>query len=95
MTNLHSITEYRLTDHVKEEMVRRQIDEAIVAKVLINPEQVDHVREGRMVFQLRLPVGKDSKIYLFRIFIDVDRKPPEVVTVYRTSKIEKYLRNMK
>ena len=27
-----------------------------------------------------------------RVFVDVDRDPPEVVTVYRTSKLEKYWR---
>jgi len=25
-----------------------------------------------------------------RVFVDVDREPPEVVTAYRTSKVEKY-----
>jgi hypothetical protein len=95
MANRESITDYRLTDHVVEEMRRRQINEAEVAQVLFNPEQVDYVREGRKVFNLRLPAGDDSKIYLFRVFVDIDRKPPEVVTVYRTSKISKYLRNVK
>jgi hypothetical protein len=27
------------------------------------------------------------------VFVDVHRSPPEVVTVYRTSKIEKYWRS--
>ena len=30
--------------------------------------------------------------YLVRVIVDVDRDMPEVVTVYRTSKIEKYWR---
>ena len=30
--------------------------------------------------------------YLLRVFVDTDREPPEVVTVYRTSKITKYWR---
>ena len=30
--------------------------------------------------------------YLVRVFVDVDRDPAEVVTVYQTSKIEKYWR---
>ncbi len=95
MTKRESITNYRLTNHVIEEMRRRQINEAEVLKVLFSPEQVDIVREGRKVFQLRLSIGDDSKIYLFRVFVDIDRTPPEVVTVYRTSKISKYLRNVK
>jgi len=33
-----------------------------------------------------------NKIYLVRVFVDVDRKPANVVTVYRTSNIAKYRR---
>jgi len=33
-----------------------------------------------------------SKVYLLRVFVDIDREPPEVVTVYRTSKVRKYWR---
>ena len=43
---------------------------------------------GRVVLQSRLSM--DECIYLVCVFVDVDREPPEVVTVYRTSKIEKY-----
>jgi hypothetical protein len=32
-------------------------------------------------------------MFLLRVFVDVDRQPLEVVTAYRTSKIEKYWRN--
>jgi hypothetical protein len=32
------ITNYRITEHAREEMVRRQISEEDVAKVLANPE---------------------------------------------------------
>jgi hypothetical protein len=44
------------------------------------------------VYQSKLGVGDPPKEYLLRIFVDIDRNPPEVVTVYRTSKIEKYWR---
>jgi hypothetical protein len=32
-------------------------------------------------------------MYLVRVVVDVDREPPRVVTVYRTTKLEKYWRN--
>ncbi len=86
------IREYRLTDHALLEMTRRQITEADVARVLSAPEQIEVVRSGRMVYQARLELGEPPKTYLLRVFVDVDRQPPEVVTVYRTSKIEKYWR---
>ncbi|RIK78878.1 MAG: hypothetical protein DCC67_11155 [Planctomycetota bacterium] len=73
-----------LTDHAQEQMARRQIDEAEVRQILAAPEEVIPVREGRIVAQ---GLTGDQ---LLRVFVDVDREPPEVVTVYRTSKIDRY-----
>lgn len=86
------ITNYRITEHAREEMVRRQISEEDVAKVLANPEQAEKIRTGREVYQSRLSQGEPSRVLLLRVFLDVDRVPPEVVTVYRTSKVAKYWR---
>jgi hypothetical protein len=72
-------------------MRRRGIDEADVLQVLRAPEQRESVRPRRDVLQSRIAVH--AKTYLLRVFVDVDRHPPEVVTVYRTSKIEKYWRS--
>jgi hypothetical protein len=89
------ITEYRLTDHARLEIKRRGIIESQVAQVLAAPEQVQALRSGRAVYQSRIEFIELSKVYLLRVFVDFDRKPPEVVTVYRTSKIEKYWRDVK
>jgi hypothetical protein len=83
---------YNLTDHVKKEMARRQISEEDIAEVIANPEQTEMVRTGRAVYQSRLETGSPPKTYLLRVFLDIDRNPPDVVTVYRTSKIAKYWR---
>ena len=32
-------------------------------------------------------------MYLVRVVVDVDRRPAEVVTVYRTTKLRKYWRD--
>ena len=40
----------------------------------------------------RVEMGSPAKMYLVRVFVDVDRNPPEVVTVYRASRISKYWR---
>ena len=58
--------------------------------VLAAPEQREAVRPGQDVLQSR--VESERKTYLVRVVVDVDRSPPEVVTAYRTSKIEKYWR---
>jgi len=77
-----------LTEHASKQMADRQVTQSHVRNVLRTPEQVLDVRAGRVVAQsIRRFGGKD---YLLRVFVDVDRRPPEVVTVYRTSKIDKY-----
>ena len=92
MAKLDPITHYRLTEHAREQMAHRQINEDDVGDVLSAPEQIEIVRQGRSVYQSRIEVGKPPHKFLLRVFVDVDRKPPEVVTVYRTSKIAKYWR---
>jgi hypothetical protein len=92
MPSLESIFEFVFTDHASTEMARRAISQELVRNVLANPEQMEWIREGRAVYQAKYNTGEPPKTYLLRIFVDMDRKPPHVVTVYRTSKIEKYWR---
>jgi hypothetical protein len=73
-----------LTEHAQEQMLRRKLSEASVRAVLREPEQVLPVRAGRVVAQAA------AGGFLIRVFVDVDRHPPEVVTAYRTRKVEKY-----
>jgi hypothetical protein len=86
------ITDYILTDHAQFEMARRGIGEDEVVRVLSNPGQVETVRPGRIVLQSQLRRSEADRIYLLRVFVDIDCQVPEVVTVYRTSKIRKYWR---
>jgi hypothetical protein len=92
MVELAPITDFKLTDHARDEMVRRQITEADVAQVLASPGQTETLRAGRAVYQSRVEMGDPPRVYLLRVIVDTDRQPVEVVTAYRTSKIEKYWR---
>ena len=85
------VVEYSISPHAAFEMERRGVDEAVVRRVLGAPEQRENVRLGRDVLQSRIEV--DKKAYLVRVFVDVDRRPAEVVTAYRTSKMGKYWRS--
>jgi len=73
-------------------MARRQIREEDVARVLAAPEQTEAARAGRMICQARLEMGDPPRLYLLRVFVEVDREPFVVVTVYRTSQIGRYWR---
>lgn len=71
-------------------MIARQISTDEVHAVVIDPDQVTGVSDKRIVLQSIIEV--DEKNYLLRAFADIDRDPPVIVTVYRTSKIDKYWR---
>ena len=77
-----------LTQHAEQELARRGMSYDTVAEVLAGPEQRLSVRRGREVLQSRLV--QEGRTYLIRVFVDIDRDPPAVVTAYRTSKIGKY-----
>ncbi|MFN4254485.1 MAG: DUF4258 domain-containing protein [Saprospiraceae bacterium] len=81
---------HAFSNHAKEEMRNRQIPLEIAEDVLNYPDQSFLQDEGKMVFQgvRRFPEGRD---YLVRIFVNIDKDPSLVITLYRTSKIEKYL----
>jgi hypothetical protein len=84
------IDNYFVTSHAAFEMRRRGIEEGAVRHILAAPEQRHAVRPGRDVLQSRIAFA--GKSYLLRVFVDIDRDPAEVVTVYRTSRIAKYWR---
>ena len=73
------IIDYTISDHAAYEIERRGIKIETIDQVLKNHDQRFDVRPRRGEF-------------LIRVFIDIDRKPAEVVTAYRTSKIAKYWR---
>ena len=78
------------TAHALEQMGRRGITEVQVRHVLAAPETVQPVRSGRIVAQRIVTLGEAPREYLLRVFVDIDRAPAEIVTIYRTSKVEKY-----
>lgn len=89
---LEPLRNYRIKDHARFEMSRRQISEKHVRLVLTAPQQMIDSGGGRRIYQSKLRLPESGKEYLLRVVVDMDPKPPEVVTVYRTSKISKYWR---
>lgn len=90
--NCPDLENYHLSDHVQTSMRRRGLSDALIETVLLAPEQRFIDRPGRCVYQSRWADPATTSVYLIRVFVDVDRTPPEVVTAYRTSKVQKYWR---
>lgn len=58
--------------------------------VLAKPDAVLPVRTGRIVAQRKLDMDVPTRPFMIRVIIDVDRTPPEIVTAYRTSRMNRY-----
>jgi uncharacterized protein DUF4258 len=86
------IDEFVISAHARSEMQRRGLTQEIIQQVIASPEQRVGVREHRIVLHSRVMMGTPQKMYLVRVVIDTDRRPARVVTVYRTTKVDKYWR---
>ena len=82
---------FNLSTHAQQEMERRNIPLVLLESVLNSPQQIIPVMSGIKVYQSKIDFG-GGKIYLVRAIVNEDAFPPIVLTVYRTSKIEKYWR---
>jgi len=82
---------FRLSEHAKEELTRRQIPLSLVEQVLDKPQQTVAELGDLKAYQSQFDFG-DGKMYLLRVIVADDREPPLVITVYRTRRISRYWR---
>jgi len=80
----------RVSAHARLQAARRGIAERILLEVARAPEQVVALRAGREVRQARRDDAGTGRSYLIRVVVDTGGESDVVITVYRTSKIEKY-----
>ncbi|OKH39598.1 hypothetical protein NIES2119_04785 [[Phormidium ambiguum] IAM M-71] len=82
---------YILSKHARTEIERRGIPISLVESVLANPQQIVSEKEGRKAYQSQVDFGGGRR-FLLRVIVADDVQPMVVITVYRTSRIEKYWR---
>lgn len=78
--HVEPIVDFGIAPHAMVQMERRGLTVEIVRRVLVAPDQRQVVRRGRVVVQSRLRFGIPPKEYLVRVFVDLNRRPPTVVT---------------
>jgi hypothetical protein len=79
---------FTLSHHALEQTEIRGLNPAVVENVLNFPSMIVMEENGVSVYQKL--VIECNKEYLYRQFVNTDKKPPKVITVYKTSKIDKY-----
>jgi len=82
---------FQISGHALEEMKRRELSEALVESILKDPQQIVDEYGNRKAFQsiMKFETEKD---YLVRVIVNDNVEPAKVVTVCRTSRINKYWR---
>ena len=80
--------EITISNHAKEQIELRNIPLQVVMKVLECPQQVI-TEDGKKIYQSIINFEGEGD-YLVRVFVNIDKIPNHVITVYRTSKLDKY-----
>jgi hypothetical protein len=80
---------FELSLHAIEQMESRNISQEVVFEVLNNPDHIEIEIEGQLVYQ-KIVKFEEEKPYLVRVFVNTNKTPNLVKTVYRTSKFLKY-----
>jgi hypothetical protein len=78
---------YILSKHALEQAKIRTIPERSIKEVVENPRKIIDYDECIKIYQSMI---KLEKAYLLRVFINTCKESWVIITIYKTSKIEKY-----
>ena len=76
--------------HAEEQLVRRSLEWSIVEAVILKPEQVVEDENDEDIAIYQSVVKENDILFLYRVFVNVKVQPNVIVTLYRTTKIDKY-----
>ena len=80
--------EFEFSKHALDQIEHRGISKEMVLSIVLKPDSVvDQDKTTRIYSKL---VDTDSKIYLYRVFVNYLKDPLIIITAYKISKIEKY-----
>ena len=82
--------DFVFSKHAEEQLIRRSLDQNIVELVVLNPEQILEDENDADIIIYQSIVNEDNKLFLYRVFVNTKLLPNVIVTIYRTTKIEKY-----
>jgi hypothetical protein len=82
--------DFIFSKHAEEQMQRRNISRDTAIDTVLHPAQtlVDDEFPGMKIFQSL--IRENGQVFLLRVFVNVERYPNIIVTLYKTSKIKKY-----
>jgi hypothetical protein len=79
-----------ISKHAWEQMVRRGINYDDVLSVVSRPDQTIADEDDPAIIICQSLIKEDEQMFLLRVFVNKDKQPNVVVTLYKTTKISKY-----
>jgi hypothetical protein len=79
---------FKFSNHAIEQIETRSLSMQVIEGILLSEEKII-TKAGNIDIYQKIIVEAD-KPYLYRVFVNNSKIPFLVVTVYKTSKIEKY-----
>lgn len=79
---------YRISRHAQQQMETRGISSALVDGVMQSPGQIVGEQGGKKCYQSLY--DRSGSQFLLRLIVADDVAPAVIVTVYHTSRIDKY-----
>ncbi len=79
---------FSYSNHALEQIRNRHLDKATIDDTLSHPDKQVQDATGLTIYHKL--AQESGKHYLYRVFVNHNKKPPLLVTVYKTSKIDKY-----
>jgi len=76
--------------HAWDQMIRRGINYDDVLSVVSRPDQTISDKDDPAIIICQSLIKEDEQMFLLRVFVNKDKQPNVVVTLYRTTKISKY-----
>jgi hypothetical protein len=80
--------DFSFSKHAKERIHDRGLSQKIVSKTINTPDRILQKSECKQVFQKI--VKENESTYLYRVFVNICKQPPLIITAYKTSKVDKY-----
>ncbi len=82
----------RFSPHALTNLIDREIDRAEVERTLAEPDQVEPGHAGRKVYMRRYHDAVLDADMLLRVIVEETEAEIVVVTVYKTSRMNRYLK---
>ena len=78
---------WNYSKHAIERMAARSISKEDIKMVIRNPDSV--IEEPcKKIYQKKINV--EDTLYIYRVYMNDCKKPPVVITAYRSTKMDKY-----